>query len=76
MTSLQMMDFIRQNKFKNENVALTISLMKYVSTITAELAMVWVILNPEDITEVVKDFIVLGFVIELDDLFATSSINA
>ena len=50
--------------------------MKYISTITAELVMVWVILNPSEITETVKDFITLGFVIELDDLFASSSVSA
>jgi hypothetical protein len=37
--------------------------MKFFSTLLAELVMVYVIMNPTGLTEAVKDFIVLGFVI-------------
>ena len=56
-------------------MAAIISFMKYFSTVIAELSMVWVITQPDLVTDVVKDFICLGFIIELDDLFATSGIN-
>ena len=49
--------------------------MKFVSTVYAEIAMIIVILEPDEVTDVIKDFIVLGFIIDLDDLFATTGVS-
>ena len=72
-TSLQIMEYLKNHRVRNESMCLYICLMKYVATCLAEYCMVYVICKSDGIQDVIKDFVCLGCIIELDNLFASTN---
>ena len=78
-TSLSMLSFL---KHQDEDSAVgqyamcyQIAIMKYVACVMTELINIVIICQSDNIQDIIKDFISLGFIIELDDLFAQSIVG-
>ena len=67
------MEYLKNHRVRNESMCLYICLMKYVATCLAEYCMVYVICKSDGIQDVIKDFVCLGCIIELDNLFASTN---
>ena len=48
----------------------TIALMKMTSAIYCEVILIIMISHVNDISDIIKDFVALGFIVEIDDMFA------
>ena len=70
-----MIEYLKERNFNNRDMCYFIALGKFTSTILAEIGMIYVIVREDAIQDVIKDFICLGFIVELDDIFAVTSIN-
>ena len=70
-----MVDFLSGKMFQNRDMCYIVAFLKFASTFLAELAMIYVICSEDEVQDVIKDFICLGFILELDNLFASTSIS-
>lgn len=73
-SSLQMMAFLKHNKqkrfFHRRLSAFVISLMKMTAGIFVEVIQLLMISQQDNIEDIIKDFVALGFIIELDNILA------
>ena len=52
-----------------------IAIMKFVSAIFCEIILIIAIAHVEKINDIIKDFVAIGFIVEIDDYFASNLPN-
>lgn len=61
----------RDEKYlKGRGMNFIIAMMKMVSAIYCEIILIIMISHVDDISDIIKDFVALGFIVEIDDMFA------
>ena len=59
-----------KNFLRSRSSQFTIAFMKLFSALYCELVLIIMITYNDDIANIIKDFVALGFIVEIDDMFA------
>ena len=68
---MEFLKYTKEDKYMHSRVLnFMIALMKLSSAIYCEVILIIMLSHIDDISDIVKDFVALGFIVEIDDTFA------